>query len=105
MTGHGQLDHLTCLQQCSEWLGEVSPFNGAVLADVELLEETLVDLTTDAVRRTEVRGLAVAGRSQCPVKGGFNVGSGDLGGLDRLFQKGSRQFPVRQWSLPAPNTA
>ncbi|MER6795982.1 hypothetical protein [Amycolatopsis mediterranei] len=87
---HGAPEGLPHLQQRGERLGEVGPLNGAILPDVELLEEALVDLAADVVRRAEVGDLAVASRSQCPVQGGFNVGRDDLGGFDLTFSLGER---------------
>ncbi|WP_133851746.1 hypothetical protein [Labedaea rhizosphaerae] len=61
---------------------ELDSLDGAVFGDVELLEETLVDLPADGVRGRDVSHLTAFGCSEGSVEGGFDIGGGGLGDLD-----------------------
>ncbi|MGW4059710.1 hypothetical protein ACWEGE_15595 [Amycolatopsis sp. NPDC004747] len=70
----GQPDRVPHLKERRERLRQVDTLHRAVLTNVELLEEALVDLTTDAVvGRGEVGRLATLRRRQSQFQGCFDI--------------------------------
>ncbi|WP_284742823.1 hypothetical protein [Amycolatopsis sp. RTGN1] len=81
---------MTSVQQRGERFGHGGALYGPVFADVQLLEEPLVDLPLHVVRRGEVGPLAVACGYQGSAERVFDVGGGYFGHLDLHLGLGQR---------------